>query len=85
VDRQPVWPSCPATLTPKLPRPRRQIEKEISWKHEVFARRSAFECIPRGMEKYGFHLPPLYVAYLRTYPKARSKAVAKAAASRLMA
>ena len=68
----------------KLPRFRRQIEKEISRKLEVFARRSVFKCIPRGMENYRFHLPPIYVAYLRCYSKALSKAVARAAAARLM-
>jgi hypothetical protein len=68
----------------KLPRPRRQIEREIGWKHREFAQRSVFECVPRGMRFCHFRMPPVYVAYLHTYPQARSKAVARAAASRLM-
>jgi hypothetical protein len=53
-------------------------------KHEVFAMRSVFECVPQGMKFYHLRMPPIYVACLRTYPKANSKAVAWVDASRLM-
>ena len=68
----------------RLPRPRRQIEKEISLKHEAFARRAVFESMPRGSRFCGFSIPPTYVAYLLCYPKAGGMAVTSAAASRLM-
>ena len=32
--------------------------------------RSVFECVPQGMKFYHLRMPPIYVAYLRTYPKA---------------
>jgi hypothetical protein len=71
----PPWPRRPhgrafRANRHRLPPPRGCIEKEISLKHEVFAMRSVFECVPQGMKFYHLRMPPIYVAYLRTYPKA---------------
>jgi hypothetical protein len=59
-------------------------EKRIYWKHATFAEYAVFGCIKHGSKFLGFILPPLVEAYLRVYPKARSRAGARASMSRLM-
>ena len=68
----------------RLPRPRRQIEPEISGRHRLFAMRAVYECCPGGGRSFGTTIPPVVEAYLRTYPSTRSRAAARASASRLM-
>lgn len=52
----------------RMPRPRRQIEPEISRRHKLFAMRAAYECCPRGGRFAGTTIPPVVKAYLRIYP-----------------
>lgn len=59
-------------------------EKRIYWKHATFAERAVFDCIKNGSEFMGFNIPPFVTAYLRLYPKAKSRAGARASMSRLM-
>ena len=68
----------------KLPQPRRQIEKRIAVRPELFAMRCVFECCPRGTRFAWIVALPIVEAYLRTYPNVRSRAGASASASRLM-
>ena len=35
--------------------------------------RSVFECVPQGIKFYHLRMPPIYVAYLRTYPKGKQQ------------
>jgi len=67
-----------------LPRPRRQIEPEISGRHRFFAMRAAYEYCAGGGRSFGTTIPPVVEAYLRTYPRIRSRAAARASPSRLM-
>lgn len=56
----------------KLPKPRRQIEPEISTRHWLFAMRAAKKCCPGGMRAFGFNIPGIVTAYIETYqPKSR--------------
>ena len=64
-----------------LPPTRNQIPKEISVRHQLFARRAAWECVPRGSKALRF--PGLVAAYIKTY-NPHSYAGARASASRLM-
>lgn len=59
-------------------------EKRIYWKHALVAKHVANQCVKRGMRFMGFTLLPLVEAYLRVYPKARSRGGARASMSRLM-
>lgn len=59
-------------------------EKRIYWKHATFAERAVYDCIKNGSKFMGFNLPPFVEAYLRLYPKAKSRARARASMSRLM-
>lgn len=59
-------------------------EKRIYWKHAEVVRHAARWCVKHGMRYMGFTLAPLVEAYLRVYPKARSRAGARASMSRLM-
>lgn len=67
----------------KLPKPRRQIEPEISTRHWLFAMRAAKKCCPGGMRAFGFNIPGIVTAYIETY-QPKSRAGARASASRLM-
>jgi hypothetical protein len=64
-----------------LPPARNQISREISVRHQVFAMRAVWECVPRGIKALGF--PGVVAAYIKTY-NPRSYAGARASASRLM-
>lgn len=59
-------------------------EKRIYWKHAEVVRHASRFCVKNGMRYMGFILLPLVEAYLRVYPKARSRAGARASMSRLM-
>ena len=67
----------------KVPPPRRQIKKAISWRHQNFAMQLGM-CAPRGASFGPYRLGCLYEAYLRSYPGQRSKVVARVATARLM-
>ena len=41
----------------RLPRPRRQIEPEISGRHRLFAMRTVYECCPGGGTRAGVRPP----------------------------
>jgi len=64
-----------------LPPYRNQIPREISVRHQQFAMRAVWLCVPRGIKKLG--LPGIVTAYIITY-EPRSYAGARASASRLM-
>ena len=48
----------------ELPKPRRQIEPEISGRHRIFAMRAVHECCPGGGRTFGMTIPPVVEAYL---------------------
>lgn len=58
-------------------------EKRIYWKHAMFAERAASYCVKNGMTCLGMRIPPIVEAYLWAYPKAKSRAGARACSSRL--
>jgi hypothetical protein len=66
---------------PPLPPARNQIPREISVRHQLFATRAVWECVPRGIKALGF--PGIVAAYIKTY-NPRSYGGARASASRLM-
>ena len=63
-----------------LPPARNEIPRQISVRHQLFARRAAREGVPRGIKALGFR--DIVAAYTKTY-NPRSYAGARASASRL--
>lgn len=59
-------------------------DKRFYWRHVRFAERAVAGCVKHGMRFGPFSLPPIVEAYLLTYPKAASRAGARASMSRLM-
>ncbi len=80
-------PSCVVlklseTSSAKLPPRRYEIRPEISIRHSNFAFALAMPVTARN--EYGFDLPTATAAYLRSFPRSRSRAGAAASASRLL-
>jgi hypothetical protein len=48
-----------------LPPARNEIPREISARHQSFARQAAWECVPRGIKALGFR--GIVAAYVKTY------------------
>jgi hypothetical protein len=79
VDLPELWNSSLISVT--LPPARNEIPREISARHQSFARQAAWECVPTGIKALGFR--GIVAAYVKTY-NPRSYAGARASASRLM-
>jgi hypothetical protein len=60
---------------------RNQIPREISVRHQMFAMRAVWECVPGGIKALG--VPGIVTAYIKTY-NPRSYGGVRASASRLM-